>query len=134
MAPLTKRFQILLSLVIGAPYSVECASYTLLPVLMAFLRICLAAAVRCLFRVTMVLHIRSSDATAILVSRAPRLQSFQLRVLQHCCDRLVLLSENVLNDFAAILGPGAPAVSGMASCPPRPRLSTKPTLRACVLH
>ncbi len=75
---------------------------------MAFLKdMVLAAAVRCLFRVTTVLHIRSSDATAILVSRAPRLQCFQLRVLQHCCDRLVLLSENVLNDFAAILGPDA---------------------------
>ena len=75
---------------------------------MAFLKdMVLAAVVRCLFRVTTVLHIRSSDATSILVSRAPRLQSFQLRVLQHCCDRLVLLSENVLNDFAAILGPEA---------------------------
>jgi glycosyltransferase involved in cell wall biosynthesis len=73
---------------------------------LAFLKdMVLAAVVRCLFRVTTVLHIRSSDATAILVSRAPRLQYFQLRVLQHCCDRLVLLSENVLNDFAAILGP-----------------------------
>jgi glycosyltransferase involved in cell wall biosynthesis len=67
----------------------------------------LAAVVRCLFRVTTVLHIRSSDAASILVSRAPRLQYFQLRALQHCCDRLVLLSENVLNDFAAILGPEA---------------------------
>jgi glycosyltransferase involved in cell wall biosynthesis len=74
----------------------------------AFLKdMVLAAMVRCLFRVTTVLHIRSSDATSILVSRTPRLQYFQLRVLQHCCDRLVLLSENVLNDFAAILGPEA---------------------------
>ena len=75
---------------------------------MAFLKdMVLAAVVRCLFRVTTVLHIRSSDATSILVSRAPRLQYFQLRVLQHCCDRLVLLSDNVLNDFVAILGPEA---------------------------
>jgi glycosyltransferase involved in cell wall biosynthesis len=75
---------------------------------LAFLKdMILAAVVRCLFRVTTVLHIRSSDATSILVSRAPRLQSFQLRVLQHCCDRLVLLSENVLDDFVTILGPDA---------------------------
>jgi len=75
---------------------------------MAFLKdMVLAAVVRCLFRVTTVLHIRSSDASSILVSRAPRLQYFQLRVLQHCCDRLVLLSDNVLNDFVAILGPEA---------------------------
>jgi glycosyltransferase involved in cell wall biosynthesis len=75
---------------------------------MAFLKdMVLAAVVRCLFRVTTVLHIRSSDAVSILVSRGPRLQRFQLKVLQHCCDRLVLLSENVLNDFAAILGPEA---------------------------
>jgi glycosyltransferase involved in cell wall biosynthesis len=75
---------------------------------LAFLKdMMLAGIVRCLFRVTTVLHIRSSDATLILASRAPRLQRFQLRVLHHCCDRLVLLSENVLNDFAAILGPEA---------------------------
>ncbi len=75
---------------------------------MAFLKdMMLAAVVRCLFRVTTILHIRSSDAGSILVSRTPRLRRFQLKVLQHCCDRLVLLSENVLNDFAAILGPEA---------------------------
>jgi glycosyltransferase involved in cell wall biosynthesis len=72
---------------------------------MAFLKdMVLAAVVRCLFRVTTVLHIRSSDAASILASRVPRLQRFQLQVLRHCCDRLVLLSENVLDDFAAILG------------------------------
>ncbi len=75
---------------------------------LAFLKdMVLAAMVRCLFRVTTILHIRSSDATSILVSRVPRLQYFQLKILPYCCDRLVLLSENVLNDFAAILGPEA---------------------------
>jgi glycosyltransferase involved in cell wall biosynthesis len=75
---------------------------------MAFLKdMILAVVVRCLFRVTLILHIRSSDATSILVSRTPRWRYLQLRILQHCCDRLVLLSDNVLNDFAAILGPEA---------------------------
>lgn len=95
---------------------------------MAFLKdMVLAAMVRCLFRVTTVLHIRSSDATAILVSRAPRLQCFQLRVLQHCCDRLVLLSENVLNDFAAILGPEA-GRRFRAQCTVLPNFTLLPTM------
>lgn len=75
---------------------------------MAFLKdMVLAAMVRHLFRVTTVLHIRSSDAASILAGRTTRLRCFQLKALQHCCDRLVLLSENVLNDFTAILGPEA---------------------------
>lgn len=94
---------------------------------MAFLKDMICAAwVRCFFHVTMVLHIRSSDAAAILASKAPRLQSFQLRALQHCCDRLVLLSDNVLNDFAAILGPEAGA-RFRARCTVLPNFTLLPT-------
>lgn len=63
-----------------------------------------AGLLRCFFGVPTILHINSSDATSILIGHTRCLRRFQLRVLEYCCDRLVVLSDNVLNDFAAILG------------------------------
>jgi glycosyltransferase involved in cell wall biosynthesis len=72
---------------------------------LAFLKDMLfAGLLRGLFRVPTVLHVRSSDSAKILASRRPRLRCLQLRILRHCCDRLVLLSDNLLSDFARILG------------------------------
>lgn len=68
-----------------------------------------AACLRGLFELKVILHINSSDARTILMFRTPRLQRLQVRVLQRCCDRLVLLSHNVLDDLAGILGPKAAA-------------------------
>lgn len=69
----------------------------------AFLKDMLCAGLfRQLFRIKTVLHIRSSDSTTILLRRTARLQRLQLAILQHCCDRVVLLSENVLEDFVRV--------------------------------
>lgn len=74
----------------------------------AFLKDMLCAGLlRRLFRIKMVVHIRSSDSATILMSRTARLQRFQIAILQHCCDRVVLLSENVLDDFVRVFEPEA---------------------------
>ena len=73
---------------------------------LAFLKDMLfAGLLRGVFRVRIVLHVHSSDASVVLMARRPRLQRLQLRILRGCCDRLVLLSGNLLSDFARIFGP-----------------------------
>lgn len=72
---------------------------------MAFLKDMLfVGLLRCLFRVPTILHVRSSDSAKILMSRRPRLRRLQLAILRRCCDRLILLSDNVVREFGAILG------------------------------
>jgi len=63
-----------------------------------------AGSVRWFFSVKIILHLHSSDARSTLMSHARGLQRCQLKLLQHCCDRLIVLSDNVLHDFASILG------------------------------
>ncbi len=60
---------------------------------------------RFVLRRKIILHLRSSDPVSILMSKSPRWQRFQLRVLRRCCDRLVFLSENVVDAFATRIGP-----------------------------
>jgi len=62
-----------------------------------------ASGVRWVLRRPVVLQVHFSVVDAILFSRVAILRRWQLRWLAGCCDRLALLSQNVLQDFCALL-------------------------------
>lgn len=75
---------------------------------LAFLKdMTFAAWLRHVFRVRVILHIRSSVADSILITKRRRIQRLQIKMLLSCCDRLVFLSNNVLSEFVRLVGPGA---------------------------
>lgn len=65
----------------------------------------IAAWVRRCCRVKVVMHVHCSDINSLLLARCRGVRRLQLRGLRSCCDRIILLSHNVLSDFVGVLKP-----------------------------